>query len=272
MRRRFLLTAILITAGVAAFISYYYIIGFGDILRVLLSVDLPLALGAALVDLLCIGLFALGWKLLTKRWQLGFCDSCIISMVGLAADALVPTASVSEIVVRISLASKRAKMTLEGSTASVLLHRLVMMLTFGVAMGVNILVFYFTGTGAGLMGSLLWAGALLLAFCMAVVYFLWKMDQFEGRMGGVIGRAAKILHALRSSRTESEWRLALAERFHDFAAAVCDVDRRSLVLSALVLGTRWIVLAFIPYLLLLSVSYTERSRSCWLRGSSPSSC
>lgn len=58
------LTSIMLIIGAIIFISYLYLIGFWNVVQVISALDLRIALSTIFIDLVCIGLFALGWKLL----------------------------------------------------------------------------------------------------------------------------------------------------------------------------------------------------------------
>jgi len=136
----------MILVGVIIFAAYLYFVGFWQVVEIIKGIDIRIALFAIAIDLVCISLFALSWKVLLKSPGIKLKDSFIVVLVSIFGDMMIPTGSISGEVMRISLTTKKTKLNLSEVTASVLMHRLTLGITFGMVLGVSVIMLLATQT------------------------------------------------------------------------------------------------------------------------------
>ena len=248
--------------GAIIFIIYLYFADVTEIAATILSLDLKIALTAVLIDLMCIGLFTLGWYILLKNPGMGFKECFEIVLVSIFGDLMIPTASISGEFFRVSLAVKRGKIQVSEATASVLLHRILLALTFGVVLLVSVLnlsghqpapaaEIYALGVIA-ILDLVLGITAMYIA--LRAHLFERKVEKFILKIGGLLGR-------FRPHYDPHKLRGRFLEGYRTFVQAIKSVKASTFVISFLVLTARWFLIATIPYILFISLG---RPVSYWV--------
>jgi uncharacterized protein (TIRG00374 family) len=256
------LTSIMLIVGAVIFVIYLYLADVTQIVATILSLDLRIALTAILIDLTCIGLFVLGWYLLLKNPGMSFKDCFEIVLVSIFGDLMIPTASISGEFFRVSLTVKRGRIQISEATASVLLHRILLALTFGVVLLASIFNLVVDQTAP--VAEIYALGVLAifdLAFGMAAMYMALRADLFERNVEKLAIKIGGFLRRFRPKYDPERLRESVLGGFRTFVQAIKSVKPYTLVLSFLVLTARWFLIAMIPYIMFISLG---RPVSYWV--------
>ncbi|MCX8181938.1 MAG: flippase-like domain-containing protein [Candidatus Methanomethyliaceae archaeon] len=256
------LTSIMLIVGAVIFIIYLYFADVTEIAATIMSLDLKIALTAILIDLTCIGLFVLGWYVLLKNPRMSFKECFEIVLVSIFGDLMIPTASISGEFFRVSLAVKRGKIQISEATASVLLHRILLALTFGVVLLVSVI--NLAGYQIAPIAEIYALGAIAildLVLGMASMYIALRAHLFEKSVEKLALRIGGFLRHFRPNYDPDRLRGNVLEGFRTFVQAIKSVKMKTFVVSFLVLTLRWFLIAMIPYIMFISLG---RSVSYWI--------
>jgi uncharacterized protein (TIRG00374 family) len=245
--------------GMVILAFYLYFVGFWNVIAIISKLDLRIALAAVAIDVFCIGLLAYSWKLLLAGRRLGFPLAYEIILVSMFGDMMIPTGSVSGELMRITITNKRTGMSIGEVTCSVLLHRLLLVVTFGLVLGIafiTLAVNDMASIAQIIVFGAIAAGSILLGILGLFVAFNMK------RFDGVIGRwSERLIRAIRFFKRDLEaekMRGKIAEGRVNFEQAICLLERRYIIASILVMIARWLLISLIPYLMFLSLGYPVR--------------
>ena len=242
--------------GTAIFIFYLYFVGFWQVVQVILALDVGIALSTILIDLSCIGLFALGWKLLLGPPGMGIIHCFEVVLVSIFGDMMIPTGSISGEIFRITLTVKKSKLKISEVTASVLLHRLILGLTFGGVLGYSIAMLIFTETMQFATLSLLIAiGAIDIVLGIIGVYAVFNVHKFTKFVGGLVMRSRRFVRLFNSNYNAEETKNKIIGGFETFHNSVVGVKNPKLITSGAILTLRWFIVALVPYLMFFSLGY-----------------
>lgn len=248
--------------GAIIFIAYLYFVGFWQIVDVISSLDLRLAIAAVLIDLACIGFFALSWQLLLEKPGLGFGNCLRIVLVSIFGDLMIPTASISGELLRINLTMKKSSLNAGQVTASVLLHRLLLGITFGGILGFSIILLIVTqAMQVSALYIFVAIGAIDMALGVLGAYALYNVNRFKGLLKRVVFGTAGFLKLFKSSYDPEKAYAKLVAGCDSFHCAIVGINRLRLAASSAILALRWFTIALIPYLMFYSLNYEV---SYWL--------
>lgn len=248
------LTGIMLIIGAVIFVTYLYFAGVGEVVSTIMSLDLRIALIAILIDLTCIGLFTLGWYVLLKNPGMSFRECFEIVLVSIFGDLMIPTASISGELFRVSLSVKRSKIQISEATASVLLHRILLALTFGVVLLVS--VFYLTGQQGSPLTEVYALGVIAvldLALGIVAMYAALKAHLFEGYVGKLAVKFGGFVRRFKPNYDVERLKISVVYGFKTFVNAIKGVKASTFVTSFLVLTARWFLIAMIPYIMFISL-------------------
>jgi len=250
------ITNIMILVGAVIFGAYLYFVGFWQVVDIIKGLDIRIALLAIAIDLLCISLFAISWKFLLKSPGIKLKDAFIVVLVSIFGDMMIPTGSISGEVMRISLATKKTKLHLSEVTASVLIHRLTLGITFGVVLGVSVVMLLVTQT-------LNLAALSLFIFIGAAVIFLGGLGilaavnicRFKRFARVCLTKMAGIIRRFKPSFSLENAQLRVERGLEEFQRAVKEISRGRVLLASSLLIARWFIIALIPYLVFISLGH-----------------
>jgi uncharacterized protein (TIRG00374 family) len=244
----------LIIGGVI-FIGYLYFVGFWQVVQVILALDVRIALSTIVIDLSCIVLFSLGWKLLLgSGMKFKYCiEGVLVSIFG---DMMIPTASISGEIFRISLAVKKSKLQISEVTASVFLHRLILGLTFGAVLGFSVIMLILTETMQ--MATLsFFIGMVAIDIVLAIIgiYAVFNTHKFKKLASKIILKTGGFFRRFKSSYNAEEMKNKVIGGFDTFHGAVVGVKKEKMLASIAILTVRWFIVALVPYLMFYSLGY-----------------
>ncbi len=256
MKPHLSLTNIMIIVGAVIFAAYLYFVDFWQVVETIMNLDLRIALITIAIDLVCIALYAIGWKFLLKSPGIGLKDSFTVVLVSIFGDIMIPTGSISGELMRISLATKKTKLRISEVTASVLMHRLIVGITFGVVLSVSIImllstqalnlaaIYLFTIIGVGLifLGSL---GVLAAV----------NVCRFKRITRRLMTKAAGIICRIKPGFNLESAQCRIDNGFEEFQSAVKAISKVKVLASSALLIARWFIIALIPYFMFSSLGY-----------------
>lgn len=255
-------TSLMLILGAVIFVIYLYLANLGEIVSTIISLDLKIALIAVLIDLMCIGLFALGWYVLLKNPGINFKDCFEIVLISIFGDLMIPTASISGEFFRVSLTVKRGKIQFSEATASVLLHRILLALTFGVVLLVSL--FYLMGLDRVPITEVYVLGIIAVAdltLGIVAMYSALRAEIFDKYVEKIAIKLGGIIKRIRPNNNTDKLRTSILEGFRTFVNAIKSVKPSRFILSFLILTARWFLIATIPYIMFISLG---RPVSYWL--------
>ncbi|MBM5805983.1 MAG: flippase-like domain-containing protein [Candidatus Verstraetearchaeota archaeon] len=250
------LTSVMLIVGGIIFIGYLYLVGFWNVVEVIRALDLRIALSTILIDLVCIGLFAFGWKLLLRNPGMKFKHCFEIVLVSIFGDLMIPTGSISGEIFRVTLTTKRSSLQISEATASVLLHRLLLGITFGGVLGVSLVLIIMT-QAIPLAGLYLFVALAVIDLILGVIgiYAAFRAQRFEKFVERLAIKTGNFIRIFRSRYNVEDMRARVMGGFNAFGRAIAGVKKTSILASAIVLTARWFLIASIPYLMFISLGY-----------------
>lgn len=256
------LTNLMLALGAIIFVLYIYFVGFWQIVDVISSLDLRLATAAVLIDLACIGLFALSWQFLLEKPGLNFMNCVKIVLVSIFGDLMIPTASISGELLRINLTMKKANLNAGQVTASVLLHRLLLGITFGGVLGFSLIMLIATQSmQISALYIFVAIGGIDIGLGILGAYAIYNVKRFKGILRGFVFHTAGFVRVFRRSYEPEKMYGKLEAGFDSFHGAIIGISRVRLIISSAILTLRWFIVALIPYLMFYSLNYEV---SYWL--------
>ena len=251
-------TLLLLVIGIVIFLAYLYLSDFTTVVKTIASAQMPLIALAAGIDVVCIGLFALAWHLILKDSGSGisYTKSFSILLASIFGDLMIPTASISGELLRIGLTNKKGGVPLTKASASVLLHRLLHGLSFGIVIAIAIV-------GEALFHALVFkelkgfiaAGIAAVAFSALGLYALFNVRKMYRITERTLFKIEGFLVRIWKHYNRNNAKQRLMEAFEAFNGAVVSVRRGTLLAAITILTVRWIVLAFVPLTIFISLGY-----------------
>lgn len=255
-RFRIGLTGIMLIVGAVIFAIYLYFVNLPHVISVIESLDIRIALSTIAIDLFAISLYALSWKFLLKKPGIGFFRAFEVVLVSIFGDLMIPTASISGEILRISLTTKKTKLQVPEATASVLLHRLLFGTTFGIVLGVTIIMLVINGS---LTLPFLILFVFLAAACIVLgmlgIYAAFNTQRFRHLLEQWLPRIYSVVKFFRPKYNVGDFRAHVLEGYDAFCVSITCIRKRTILLSALILTLRWFVVALVPYLMFYSLGY-----------------
>lgn len=243
-------------AGVAILLIYLHFVGFWEVVNIMLALDPKTAVLAILIDLLCISLFTLSWKVLLSPPGMGFLRSFEIVLVSIFGDMMIPTGSVSGEIVRITLTAKNSRLSLGEATASVILHRLILAVTFCGVLGLSISLLSTTGTmPLSSFYSFITLGIATIAASIVGAYLAANSKRFEKHLCGLISRIAPLIKRFRHDYDAERSREKAVSALCAFQGSISGARKWALIASAAIATVRYFLVALIPYLMFQSIGY-----------------
>ena len=244
----------LLAIGIGIFAAYLYAVNPTAVIREMLKANVPLLLLAFPLDALFMILFGVGWYVLVKIVERGASlrDCISISLVSLFGDVMIPTGTVTGEAIRIFLAKKKLKMSVNKALASVLVHRIVNLIAF---------IFYFV-LGLMLFWSFnpanAWLIALLILALIAAIGGLYGIRGFgrSKRFQDFVARASeRILKAFK--RWSDEMNNTIDYSISEFSSAVNNIFSKphAILLSFAIFVGQWAAAITVPYVVFLSLGY-----------------
>lgn len=241
--------------GMVILAAYLYFVGFWNVVNLIRSLDLRLALSTIAIDLICISLFTYTWKILIRK-GMKFRDCFEIILVSIFGDLMIPTGSVSGEVLRISLTQKRTKMSLGEVTASVLLHRVLLAVSFGITLAFSLAALIVTEK-MPLVQLLIFA--VVAAGCLIGgalgMYAAFNSKRFRGLIESWAERIGRAIVFFRPRYDIWKVRGEILQGVESFDEAVAGLKSSRIVASTLIMTLRWLLVATIPYLMFVSLNY-----------------
>jgi uncharacterized protein (TIRG00374 family) len=249
------LTSIMLIIGMVILAAYLYFVGFWNVVSLIRRLDLWLALSTIAIDLICFGLYAYTWKILIRK-GMKFRDCFEIVLVSIFADLMIPTGSVSMEVMRISLTQKRTKMSFGEVTAGVLLHRVLLIVSFGIVLALSLGALIVT-VKMPLVELMIFA--VVTAGCLiggAVgMYAAFNSKRFRGLIESWAERIGRVIVFFRPHYDIGKAREKILQGVESFDESIAGLKRSRIVASTLILILWWLVTATIPYLMFVSLNY-----------------
>jgi uncharacterized protein (TIRG00374 family) len=241
--------------GMIILAFYLYFVGFWNVVNLIKSLDPWLALSTIAIDVICFGLYAYTWKILIRK-GMKFRDCFEIVLVSIFADLMIPTGSVSMEVMRISLTQKRTKMSLSEVIASVLLQRVLLVVSFGIVLSlslaalivtvkmplVEILIFAVVAVGCLIGGAL-------------GIYAAFNSERFRGLIESWAERIGRIIVFFRPRYDIGKAKEGVLQGVESFNESIAGLKKSRIVASTLILLLWWLLTATIPYLMFVSLHY-----------------
>jgi len=249
-------TGSMLIVGMVILAIYLYFVGFWNVVAVISKLDLRIALAAVAIDVFCIGLLAYSWKLFLVGGRLGFPLAYEIILVSMFGDMMIPTGSISGEVMRISITNKRTGISIGEVTCSVILHRLLLGVTFGLVLGIAFLSLAVNNMAS--LAQIIVFGAIAVGSIVLGVFGLFatfNMKRFDGLIGRWPERLVRVIRFFRRSIEGERIRAEITEGRANFERAICLIRRRYIITSTLLMLARWFLIALIPYLMFLSLGY-----------------
>ncbi len=245
-----------IVAGVVILLLYLYFIGFWEVVEIMLALEPRIAILAILIDLLCISLFTLSWKVLLNPPGMGFLRSFEVILVSIFGDMMIPTGSVSGEIVRITMTTKKSRLSVGEATASVVLHRLILAVTFCAVLGLSILLLATTGAvQLSAFYSFIVVGVSTIAVSFVGVYLAVNSRKFERHLCRLIIRTAPLIRRLKRDYDVERSTEKAVSALCAFQGSISGARRGPLLVSAAIATVRYFLVALIPYLMFLSIGY-----------------
>jgi hypothetical protein len=255
---RLSLTGAMLIIGAAIFIGYLYFVGFWQVLGIIRSLDIRYFLLAILIALLSIVLYALSWKILIVKPGLKFSHSIEIVLVSIFTDLAIPTAGISAEIIRISMTNKKGKIPLGDATASVLIHRLLLVTTFGIVLGVSLVALVLSSTAKLAQFYLFLTLAILfLALGVIGIYVSFNAHRFARFVDTFAVKVFWLVKRFRPKYEIQDFRSDAIEGYERFTNAIKGIGRGTFLASSLMLVAMWLILAFIPYFMFISLNHPE---------------
>ncbi len=246
----------MVIAGVIILVLYLYFVGFWQIVQIILTLDPRVALLAVLIDILCIALFALSWKVLLTPPGMGFLSCVEVVLVSIFGDMMIPTASVSGEILRVTMTTKKSRLSLGEATASVILHRLILAITFCGVLGCSITLLITTETTQlSAFYSFITLVASTIALSVVGVYLAVNARKFEKYIGGFITRTAPFFRRLKHDYDAEKNRERAVRVLYTFQDSISGAKKGAILASAAIATARYFLVAFIPYLMFYSLNY-----------------
>ncbi len=249
-------TGSMLILGMVILAIYIYFIGFWNVVEVIAGLDVTIALAAVAIDIFCIGLLAYSWKLLLPGRGLNFPLAYEIILVSMFGDMMIPTGGISGEFMRISITNKRTGITVGEVTCSVLLHRLLLGVTFGLVLGIAFLVL--TVFDLASLPMILILGSIAIGSIVVGVIGLFaafNIEKFDGIIAKWSERVVRVIRFFRRSIEADVVRDKISEGRANFQRAICCIRRGRIAASIIVMLARWFLIALIPYLMFLSLGY-----------------
>lgn len=245
-----------VAAGAAILILYLHFVGFWEVIQIMLTLDPRIAVLAVLIDLLCISLFTLSWKVLLNPPGMGFISSFQVILVSIFGDMMIPTGSVSGEIVRITMTARKSKLSIGEATASVVLHRLILAVTFCGVLGISILLLASTGAAhLSAFYSFILIGLSTIAASVVGVYLAVNSRKFERHLCSLITRTAPLVRRLKRDYDAGRSVERAVSALCAFQGSVSSARRRPLLVSAAIATARYFLVALIPYLMFQSLGH-----------------
>jgi uncharacterized protein (TIRG00374 family) len=250
------ITGSMLILGMVILAIYIYLVGFWNIIAVISKLDLRIALAAVAIDILCIGLLTYSWKFLLAGGRLRFPLAYEIILVSMFGDMMIPTGSISGEIMRISMTNKRTGISIGEVTCSVLLHRLLLGVTFGLVLGIAFMILTLFDLASIPMMIILGVIAITSMVTGAFGLFAsFNIERFDGLILKWSERIVKVIRFFRRGVEGEMIRAKISEGRTNFQRAICLVRKRNMIASTLVMLARWFLIALIPYLMFLSLGY-----------------
>lgn len=251
-------TLLLLAVGIAIFLVYLYLSDFTTVVKTIASAQMPLIALAAGIDVICIGLFALAWYLILRDGgsHISYAKCFSILLASNFGDLMIPTASISGELLRIGLTNKKGGVPLTKASASVLLHRLLHGLSFGIVIAIAIV-------GEALLHALVFrelrgfiaAGVVAIAFSALGLYALFNVKKMYKITERTLFKIEGFLVKIWKQYNRDDAKQRLMEAFETFNGAVVSVRRSTLLAAIIILTARWMILAFVPLTIFISLGY-----------------
>ncbi len=246
----------MIIVGAIIFAVYLYFVDFWQVAATIAKLDLKIALITIVVDLACIALYAFGWKVLLKSPGVGLKDAFTIVLVSNFGDMMIPTGSISGELMRISMTMKKTKLGVSEVTASVIMHRLIVGITFGVVLGISIIMLLSTqvlNLATIYLLAIVCVGLIVLGSLggLAVV----NICRFKKITRAVIAKAGGLIRRFKSGFDVEGTQCRVDKSFEEFQCTVMAVSKARILVSSLLLTARWLILPLIPYIMFDSLGY-----------------
>lgn len=249
------LTSIMLIIGMIILAVYLYFVGFWNVVNLIRSLDPWLALSTIAIDVICFGLYAYTWKILIKK-GMKFRNCLEIVLVSMFADLMIPTGSVSMEVMRVSLTQKRTKMSLGEVIASILLQRVLLVVSFGVVLALSL---------AALIVTVKMPLVELLIFAIVAVgcliggalgmYAAFNCKRFSGLIENWAERIGRIIRFFRPRYDIGKAKEQILKGVESFDESIAGLNRSHIVASTIILILWWLLTATIPYLMFVSLHY-----------------
>ncbi|NHV45695.1 MAG: flippase-like domain-containing protein [Candidatus Verstraetearchaeota archaeon] len=244
MRLPISFTNIMLIIGVVIFVIYLQSIGVENIVNEILVVDKTILFLLIIIDVVCIGLFTLSWYVFLRNPSLKFRDCFEIVLMSIFCDLMIPTASISGEIVRINLTAKKANLQISKAATSVILHRIMLTLTFGfiiILCGLQIINYNMV-----LAFFLVTISIIIVITLILLLYAVKRYKKLIGKMVNIFEKFVK--------KVKPNFDIKIKEESLNKLENIL-TDKKAFISSFILLIIRWFLLALIPYIIFISMGY-----------------
>ncbi|MCS7098483.1 MAG: flippase-like domain-containing protein [Candidatus Methanomethyliaceae archaeon] len=246
-------TSIMLIIGMIIFAIYINAVGIGSLIAEITSINIFVLIIAILIDILCIGLFTLSWYVFLGNPGMKFRKCFEIVLVSIFGDLMIPTASISGEFLRISLTAKRGEISISKAFTSVILHRIVLALTFGLILLMSsILLLSQNLIGSYTLFTIAIVDIFIIVSSICAVKKFYKLRKLIERVVLKIGR---ILKRFRPDYNMESLKNKISINFERIEMCFSNFRLNTFTFSFIILTLRWFLIAMIPYIMFISLGY-----------------
>lgn len=246
-------TNIMLIVGIVIFLIYLYSVGIESLVAEIASVDLFTLMIAISIDVLCIALFTLSWYVFLRNPGIEFKKCFEIVLVSIFGDLMIPTASISGEFLRVNLTAKRGKISISEALTSVILHRMVLALTFGFVLLISGLLLINQNVVGGY--TVLSIAIIDVVAIFILAYAIMKLWKFRNYIELLALKIGKFLKRIRPNYSLNHLKIKVSNGFERFEKCVRSTNLGTFTLSFFILTLRWLLIALIPYVMFASLGH-----------------
>lgn len=246
-------TSIMLIIGMIIFILYIQAIGIEKLIAEIMSVNIFILTIAILIDILCIGLFTISWYIFLRNPGVKFRECFEIVLVSIFGDLMIPTASISGEFLRVSLTAKRGGISISEALMSVILHRIVLALTFGLIL----LISSISLLSQNIMGSytFLVIATIDIFIIVVLICAVKKFYKLRSFIEKSILKVGEILKKFKSDYNIESLKSRILISLERIEMCLTNFKFNTFALSFIILTLRWFLIAMIPYVMFISLNY-----------------
>ncbi|MDH5806192.1 MAG: flippase-like domain-containing protein [Candidatus Methanomethylicaceae archaeon] len=248
-------TNIMLITGIIIFVIYLQTIGIESLITEIMSINLFILIIAILIDIVCIGLFTLGWCVFLKNPGIEFKKCFEIVLISIFGDLMIPTASISGEFLRVNLTAKKGKISISEALSSVIIHRIILALTFGFLLLISGLLLI--SQSINIIGgyTILSIAIIDITVILILTYAVMKLCKFRKYIEAFGLKIGKLLKKIRRNYNPNDLKVKISNNFEKFELCIRSIKLNTFIISFIVLTLRWFLIALIPYVMFISLGY-----------------